>query len=267
MGKPLNKLKKSLRKRGLLLGGEDVEAGHRFGLDGTLGLHFVEEIESGRKVYVSDEKRLKIYRGGIDHRQKWILGDYRIPLDLIRPGDVMLDVGANVGEMGIWVEASGGKYIAFEPDPTAFKALQQNVSGDLYDIALSDTNGSAVFYLNSAEADSSLFKPQEAHGEITVRKVRLDDFLAEVGAPERLRLLKIEAEGMEPEVLAGSTDTLKRSEYVAVDAGPERGGENTVPDVLNALTGLDFEVLDCFLVRGTFLLRNRAAANGDPNPQ
>jgi len=76
---------------------------------------------------------------------------------------------------------------------------------------------------------------------------------------DAIRLLKVEAEGMEPEVLAGAHQTLQRVDYVAVDAGPERGGENTVPAVLNALTSAGFEVLDCYLVRGTFLLRRKGA--------
>ena len=62
---------------------------------------------------------------------------------------------------------------------------------------------------------------------------------------------------MEVEVLAGAQNTLSKVEYVAVDAGPERGGENTVPGVLNILMASGFEVLDCFLLRGTFLLKNK----------
>jgi hypothetical protein len=95
---------------------------------------------------------------------------------------------------------------------------------------------------------------------ITVRTVTLDSFFEEVGGPSKIRLLKVEAEGMEPEVLAGALKTLANVEYVAVDAGPERGGDNTVAPVLNILVREGFEVLDCFLVRGTFLLRKKGAS-------
>jgi FkbM family methyltransferase len=264
MSKRIKKLQNSLRKRGLLPGKTRAgtprarAASVAFGHDAQLDLHFAEDVSTRKRVYVSDQKRLELYKDGVSHRRAWILGDYRVPHDLVGAGDVVVDVGANIGELGLWVEAQGGRYIAFEPDPVAFKALQNNTpDADLYDVALSDSNGTAEFYLNTAEADSSLFKPSEAHGSITVRKVTLDSFFEEVGAPEAIRLLKVEAEGMEPEVLAGALATLQKVEYVAVDAGPERGGDNTVPAVLNCLMGLGFEVVNCYLVRGTFLLRRQ----------
>ena len=198
---------------------------------------------------------MHLYKLGIEHRQKWLLRDYSLPESLIRDGDCVVDIGANVGELGIWVEALGAKYIAFEPDPKAYLALQKNVKGMVFDIALSDENGTAEFYLNTAEADSSLFKPETVTDKINVKKFRLDDFFAETGKPKRIRLLKIESEGTEPEVLKGAVETIKLAEYVAVDAGPERGGKHVIPVVLNFLYRSGFEVIDCFMPRGTFLLR------------
>jgi FkbM family methyltransferase len=230
----------------------------RFAYDPACDLYFVEQGSPHRRIYVSHKQRLALYKKGITHRQNWILGDYRLPHDLVREGDVVVDVGANIGELGLWVADRGGRYVAFEPDPKAFRALRKNVSGDLYDVALSDDNGSTHFYLNTAEADSSLFQPAASDDVVVVRKARLDDFLEEIGRFDRIRLLKVEAEGMEPEVLAGAAETLDVVEYVAVDAGPERGGEDTVPPVMNILTRAGFEVRDCFLTRGTFLLRNTA---------
>ena len=265
------KFRRSLQKRGLLpsqwlglsAGGDTaVPAAARhvsFGHDADLGLHYAEDKTSGQRVFVSHQKRLELYTKGIGHRQSWILKDYRLPFELISSSDVVIDVGANIGELGLWVTARGGRYIAFEPDPGAYKAMQNNVpDGSLHDVALSDAEGTATFYLNTAEADSSLFKPQETSESITVRTATLDRYLSEIGAPDRIRLLKVEAEGMEPEVLNGARETLARVEYVAVDAGPERGGDNTVPGVVNILTNAGFEVQDCFLLRGTFLFRRRA---------
>lgn len=231
-----------------------------FGYNKDLKLYYAQDTNGKNRVFVSDRKRLTLYRNGIGHRLNWLLSDYRLPIDLIRKGDVVVDIGANIGELGLWVEANGGHYIAFEPDPTAYRAMQNNIfSGDLYDVALSDSNGTAAFYLNTAEADSSLFKPSAIHGTLSVRTAMLDSFFDEVGMPHNIRLLKVEAEGMEPEVLTGALRTLGSVEYIAVDAGPERGGENTIPDVFNILLEAGFEVLDCFLLRGTFLLRKKRA--------
>lgn len=226
------------------------------GLDPEQDMFFAHDKRTRQKVYVSDRKRLELYRQGTAYRESWLLRDYRLPVDLIELGDKVIDIGANVGELGRWVEASGGHYMGFEPDPKAFKALRKNVeSEDIYDVALSDTSGSAEFYLSTEHADSSLFQPNGVSEKITVQKIPLDDFLADKDGWGSLKLIKIEAEGMEPEVIAGALETLKRAEYIAVDAGPERGGENTVPDVLNSLMPLGFEVVSCFLTRGTFFLR------------
>jgi FkbM family methyltransferase len=255
----LRKIRKFLKRspqspKGLPKGNESVIFGH----DENLNLYFARDTKSDNRVFVSDRKRLQLYKGGITERQLWILRDYSLPRDLISKDDVVVDIGANIGELGLWVNNCGGRYIAFEPDPTAYLALQNNIlNGDLYDVAISDSVGTADFYISTSEADSSLFKPSVTDDVITVRTATLDSFLEEVGAPAKIRLLKVEAEGMEPEVLAGAVKTLKNVEYIAVDAGPERGGANTVPGVFNILNSKDFEVVDCFLVRGTFLFRKR----------
>lgn len=235
----------------------------RVGFDKQLGLHFAEDLERSARVMVSDEKRLELYREGLKHRREWILSDYRLPNDLIGPGDVVMDVGANIGEIGLWAESRGAEYIAFEPDPRAFAALKQNVkSGRVYPVALSDKATTADFYLDTARADSSLFMPQDSNECIKVDVVPLDEFLTRNEPIERIKLLKVEAEGLEPEILRGAQRTLKTVDYLAVDAGPERGGDNTVPGVFEELDGLGFKVIDCYLRRGTFLFRR--TRGGDP---
>ena len=87
---------------------------------------------------------------------------------------------------------------------------------------------------------------------------QLDYHLEKQDCHGNIRLLKIEAEGFEPEVLAGASEAISRTEYIAIDAGPERGGENTVAQTLNLLSDAQFEIVDCFLRRGTFLLKNRS---------
>ncbi|MDX8354663.1 FkbM family methyltransferase [Cognatiyoonia sp. IB215182] len=228
-----------------------------FGFDEERRLFFAQDRQTGKQVFVSDRARLSLYRRGIFRRRKQLVSDYRLPRDLITKDDVVIDVGANIGEIGMWCNDKGGSYYAFEPDPSAYAALRENVIGECYDVALSDSNGTAEFFLNTESADSSLFKPDKHSGVISVDKVRLDDF-EPISGLAKIKLLKVEAEGMEPEVLRGAENTLKKVEYIAIDAGAERGGENTVPEVLNFLTDRRFKILACFLTRGTFLLRSKS---------
>ena len=63
---------------------------------------------------------------------------------------------------------------------------------------------------------------------------------------QRIKLLKIDAEGFEPEVLEGSFNTLKNVEFVSVDFGAERGvnQETTLVDVNNILLDANFSLIE-----------------------
>ena len=235
----------------------------KFQYDVTKQLWFAEDQSSRMKMFVSHEKRLDLYRAGIEHRLSWLLRDYRIPPDLINEGDLVIDVGANIGELGVHVNRRGGEYWAYEPDPAAFSALLENVHGSLFQVALSDKQETGVFYLDPANGDSSLFKPAKCDETITLQTVTLDSHLASMSCNRRIRLLKVEAEGMEPEVLRGARKTLRNVDFLAIDSGPERGGNSTLPSVMQVLEKHTFELIDCYLLRGTFMFRNRKAVNGN----
>jgi FkbM family methyltransferase len=168
-----------------------------------------------------------------------------------------VDIGANIGELNLHNNFRKAQYVGIEPDPDAFRALSlNNPESILVNCALSDIEGEQEFYLCTSEADSSLFKPANYTETITIRVQTLDSCLDKIGNIKRIKLLKIEAEGMEPEILAGSTITLEKTKYIALDAGPERGGKSTAPECLNKLLKEGFEIKDTFLLRGTFLLEN-----------
>ena len=74
----------------------------------------------------------------------------------------------------------------------------------------------------------------------------------------QIKLIKVEAEGQEPEVLEGSLNTLKNIEYIAVDFGFERGlnQENTINSVNNILTKNNFELKNISEYRLVGLYKN-----------
>jgi FkbM family methyltransferase len=63
----------------------------------------------------------------------------------IKPGDIYLDLGANIGMSALRAELSGAsKIYCIEPDPGVFEALKKN-QGDnwnCYNVAIADYNGS-----------------------------------------------------------------------------------------------------------------------------
>jgi len=145
---------------------------------------------------------------------------------LAEPGEVAVDVGANIGYMTAVLAARvgsipGGAIWAFEPHPEIFKELEFNVSRwrtkfdkihfIIQQIALSDVSQTAVliepdsFSLNRGLAFMS--KKDDKHtyerikNTIEVKSLRLDDFSPE---KEEIGVLKIDVEGHEVEVLKGA---------------------------------------------------------------
>lgn len=58
-----------------------------------------------------------------DARKAWADGFLTGVCGLLRPGDVAIDCGANVGEISARLLATGARVIAFDPDPWAYDQL------------------------------------------------------------------------------------------------------------------------------------------------
>jgi len=89
---------------------------------------------------------------------------------------------------------------------------------------------------------------------ITSKAVCLEKFI-----DARIKYLKLEAEGAEPEVLDGLGDKLKLVEYVTADLGYKRGlnSESTLAPVTNYLLQNGFELIDLRGVRLCALYHNK----------
>jgi len=134
-------------------------------------------------------------------------------LKLPGPG-AAVDVGANVGIYS-WLAAAFSErhVVAFEPVPELANALNDvAVENDLQitieQTALSNQDGRAVLYLSDAtDSSNSLvpgFRPSSASLDVTT--LRLDTYCSETGVSPHV--LKIDTETNEPDVLAGSIQTI-----------------------------------------------------------
>ena len=216
------------------------------------GYYFVEDEESGRRVFVSHPRRLAYYRKGIPARLTNLARESCVEDLEFKPSDQVVDVGAHSGEFGLWVRQFGVSYLGIEPDPVAYGALARNLpDSTLQPVAIGAKAGHASFSLATSTGDSSL--EVGAGKSITVQVKTLDDVVAQVFPKGPIALLKIEAEGFEPEVLQGGAKTLGRTELVTVDAGEERSGLSTAPACVNSLLSSGFRLRRVFLRRGIFL--------------
>lgn len=139
-------------------------------------------------------------------------------LHVLRPGDVFLDIGANVGSYTVLASGvCGARTIAFEPDPASAARLARNVAVnaleprvDIRRVALGESCGEAAFTLGR-DTMNRLADTNDARTQ-RVALATLDSQLGAV-APA---LMKIDVEGFETQLLRGAAQTLQRESLKAI---------------------------------------------------
>jgi len=162
-------------------------------------------------------------------RQLYLYGTYEagtlsIMEKCLRKGDIFIDVGANIGLMSIFasqIVGSNGKIYSFEPEPETFAILKKNIEINkieniyIYNFALGDKKSKAFIYTNpyAGRGSASLIKPvdQKDSKKYEVSIETLDDFISTHDI-KKVRMLKIDVEGWELNVLKGADRLLKSSQ-------------------------------------------------------
>lgn len=143
----------------------------------------------------------------------------------LRPGDIFVDVGANIGlftAIAAKLVGKKGLVYAFEPCSLTYDRLKYNVKLNKFSnvkcnqIALSDRNceQDMVLSLDGFDAWNSLAKPTagESFSSEVINTMRWDDFAIQHDLQGKVTLMKIDVEGWETFVLSGGTQTLSRED-------------------------------------------------------
>lgn len=146
-------------------------------------------------------------------------------IDNFDKGDVLFDVGANIGLYSIYAGMRGHPVLAFEPEAQNFAQLSTNVHLNgldhlisCYAIALSDQYARDVLYLSGFEVGGALvniglptdwrheeFSPVASQGVISYP---MDRFLRDF--PDVFpNHIKIDVDGSEDRIIDGATQTLR----------------------------------------------------------
>ena len=196
------------------------------------------------------------YSNGLVKRAQYMENVYSLNLINFKKGDLVFDCGANVGDLKLWFEYKNidVNYVGFEPGPNEYKSLIKNIYPSIaHNIGLWNCNEKVEFFISSAFGDSSFIKPQKFTKKITIPSKRLDKFIN-----LKIKLLKVEAEGAEPEIIEGIGDKLDLIEYISADLGFERNLESTFAPVTNYLLERNFEVINIYPSRVSVLFRNKS---------
>lgn len=146
----------------------------------------------------------------------------------LRTGDIVLDVGANVGYISATAASHVGKsgeVHGFEPLPECFTRLERlrelNPAFSLFfnNVALGKEEGVLpIAYNPDGDSRNATLVPGKQSAETrNVPVQRLDDYVfSKIDSPERVRLIKIDVEGFEFPVLQGLERFLKSYQPIVV---------------------------------------------------
>ena len=156
--------------------------------------------------------------------------DMAFLLHLLRPGDLFLDIGANVGSYTVL--ASGvrrARTIAFEPDPLTCARFKRNMAANglealvtLQEAALGSQEGKIAF---TAGRDTMNRVAQSGDPDVTDLPMKVLDRVEGTSAPT---FMKLDVEGYEAEVLAGAERLLQSRALLAIATEGDGPGVSSV---------------------------------------
>jgi FkbM family methyltransferase len=135
-------------------------------------------------------------------------------LHCLRPEDLFVDVGANIGHYSVIAGgASGADCISFEPIPATFEQLTENVNLnklghkiDVRNVGVGAKSGTLSFTTGADSMNHVAAETYDAGQEVVeVPVVTLDEVLS----GRKPAVIKIDVEGFEKQVIAGAGSVLR----------------------------------------------------------
>lgn len=166
--------------------------------------------------------------------------DLKIVRHLINPGDLVVDIGANIGLYTLFLSRFVGEegcVYSIEPVPITFELLSHNVKKlrlnnvKLFNCGISDKNGSAIMevpeYISGGENFYQAHIVDNANKHTSLRQFEVNlktlDFLL-LDSTKKVNFVKIDAEGYEYQVVKGSKLIISKSKpacLIEVSGDPE----------------------------------------------
>lgn len=184
----------------------------------------IARLKSGHSLYV--DPRDAIVSRRIIESGHWEAWTTLAVLSLLRPGDRVVEVGANLGYYTVLMAdrvGHGGSILALEANPRLATMIENSLAlnglqdrARVLNHAALDQPGQINFVTSDSNAGAGHVEilavaPFADAVTITVDAVRLDDV-----APDRVDFIRLDAEGCEPQILRGAEDLLVRNPHIVV---------------------------------------------------
>jgi FkbM family methyltransferase len=170
----------------------------------------------GSKIYCEPAD---LIQSMIFHFGTWEPDISSVVRQILAPGDVMADVGANIGYdslLGSLLVGKTGRVVSIEAAPTTFEKLKSNLALNnsenvrALNVAVSDERGSLTLYTGNQNniGASSTIESADRKIAVKVDALPLDELLTETER-RNLRLIKMDIEGGEAAVLRRFLKTME----------------------------------------------------------
>jgi FkbM family methyltransferase len=178
--------------------------------------------------------------------------DYERKGCLIQPGDVVVDVGGNMGIFArrAW-ERGASKIVSFEPQKKVYECYSLNSKPEMecYNIGIADFEGTMELCYGESLSNTgggSMFANYEARGiEILHREAckvdTLDNLLSTLPSLQKVDFLKIDCEGGESSVLKGISDeNLSRFRCISMEVHKSVISDEERENMVKRITDLGY---------------------------
>jgi len=186
-----------------------------------INTEYVQVFEN--KIFLGDKGPLsmELATNGI-----WEKIETEFMLKTIKKGDIVIDIGANIGYFTLLFAkcvGQNGKVFAFEPEPKNFELLKKNISVNKYEnvvcenSAVSNKNEKIKLYLSEKSVGQHrIYSSGEvSDNSVLVDSITVDDYFKNINK-EKITFIKIDAEGTEFFILKGMEKLLDKIDFLKI---------------------------------------------------
>lgn len=143
----------------------------------------------------------------------------------IKPGAIVVDIGANIGCYSLKAAQKASCVFAFEPFPANFSALRDNIAlnhadnVEIFPLAVSNKSGTAVMFIPDDDSYLGRISLHPGRGTRTTEGecITLDEIVRRADL-DKIDVLKIDCQGAEYEILYGAaSETLGRIKQIITE--------------------------------------------------
>ncbi|MEI7828606.1 MAG: FkbM family methyltransferase [Prolixibacteraceae bacterium] len=181
---------------------------------------------------------------------EWGVKNYM--LNHVHEYTVFVDGGACVGEYSILLSRYNLRCFAFEPIQSNYEVLCKNLTLNnltdkivTYPCGLGDRNTRANFIYDPINTGASHVSDHSGEGDCISEIRTFDDVFPELDLKKDDRILfKLDVEGMEPQVIKGSTKFIQDFPNITFVMEEKHSGKVKIMDSLNSIASFEFGTVD-----------------------